>query len=258
MTLGRAGSVAWSMTEHDISGLDFVGMITVPADMNGPPGSANGGVAAGLLARMIDGVARVRLYSPPPLEVPMEVFAIPSGFEARVDGRVVMAASPGVLGLQPPYVTREQALAATAPFSGHLAVTCFVCGPDNTRGLHLLPGPVDGGPVHATTWTPALGMAGCDGVVRSELVWGVLDCPGAIMFTQLYRDEDIFAALGTITVEIAESITVGKTYSVVAWPMGRDGRKLQGGTALTDAEGNVHAIADQVCIAMPAAWGGSE
>lgn len=245
------------MTTSDPPGDSPPATITVPVDLNGPAGSGNGGVAAGLLGRMIDGPARVRLFSPPPLGIPMEVLATTNGLEARVDGEAVLSAVPARVDVEVPAVTREQAESATAPFVGHLAVNCFVCGPENTRGLRLLPGPVDGGPVHATTWTPAEWMVGPDGAVPPEIVWGVLDCPGAIMFARHYPDEEFFAALGTMAVDIIEPIRAGETYSVLAWPLGRDGRKLYAGTALTGAAGNVHALSDQVCIAMPFEWGGT-
>ncbi len=235
---------------------NLVNSISVPVDLNGPPGSANGGVAAGLLAGRFGGAVTVRLFSPPPVATPMEVVSNSAGREARLGGKLIMAAWPGVLDLEPPQVTRRQAEAETAPFVGHPAVTCFVCGPENVRGLHLLPGPVDGGPVHATTWTPAPATAGEDGVVLSEVVWGALDCPGAIMFARLYPEEHLVAALGTITAEITEPLVVGETYSVLAWPRGREGRKLYAGTAIADEAGSVHAIADQVCVAMPVEWGG--
>ena len=41
--------------------------ISVPAMFNGPPGSANGGISAGLAASQIDGPAEVSLRAPPPL-----------------------------------------------------------------------------------------------------------------------------------------------------------------------------------------------
>ena len=137
--------------------------------------------AAGLLAELIGGSVRVRLYRPPPLAEPMKVRATPAGLEATADGEVAMTAEPAKLDISPPAVTIEEAEAATAPFVGHSAVKCVVCGPDRPDGLRLFPGPVGAGPVHATTWRPPQWTAGEDGDVRPEIVWGVLDCPGAIM-----------------------------------------------------------------------------
>ena len=76
------------------------------------------------------------------------------------------------------------------------------------------------------------------------------------MLVRHYSTENLFPALGTMTAEIAEPLRVGETYAVVAWPRGREGRKLFAGTAIADAGGRVLASSDQVCIAMPYEWGG--
>jgi hypothetical protein len=230
--------------------------ITVPANLNGPAGSANGGVAAGLLGSLFSGPARVRLYRPPPLGRPMEIREGAGGLEAVYGGEVALSASPARVDVHPPAVTMDEASAATARFVGHAAVTCVVCGPDHVDGLQLAPGPVGAGPVHATTWIPPEWAGDGFGFVRPEIVWGVLDCPGAIMLVRHYPGESMFPALGTITADISEPVRIGDTYAVLAWPRGRDGRKLFAGTALVGAGGVVHARSDQICIAMPFEWGG--
>ena len=230
--------------------------IAVPPDRNGPIGSANGGVAAGLLGSLLPGGVRVRLYRPPPLARPMEVREMATGLEAVFEGEVAMSARTARLDLQPPPITIEEADAATAPFVGHTAVTCFVCGPDNPGGLHLFPGPVGAGPLHATTWVPQPWAADERGVVTEEVVWGALDCPGGVMLTRHYSTESIFPALGTMTAEIIEPLRAGDTYAIVAWPRGRDGRKLYAGTAILGTGGRIHGLSDQICIAMPFEWGG--
>lgn len=230
--------------------------ITVDADLNGPKGSANGGVAAGLLGSLIAGPARVRLYRPPPLGRAMDVRVGDGRLEAVIDGAVAMAASPGSLDVHPPVIGIDAARAATAPFVGHAAVTCVVCGPDHDGGLKLTPGPVGAGPVHATVWTPPPWTAAPAGDVRPEIVWGVLDCPGAIMLVRHHAEDVMFPALGTITAAVEAPVRVGETYVVVAWPRGRDGRKLYAGTALMTGDGEVVARSDQICIAMPFEWGG--
>ena len=228
--------------------------IMVDPRLNGPARSANGGVAAGLLGSRLGGTASVRLYMPPPLGVRMDVVATGDGLEARYGGKVAMKATPGVLDVHPPEVPWEEAAAATAPFVGHVAVTCVVCGPDHPGGFNLSPGPVGVGPVHATTWAPPRWAAEAGGVVRPELVWGVLDCPGAIMLARHYPEERFFPALGTMTARIDRDLVVGGDYAVVAWPRGRDGKKLYAGTAIFDRDGSLCALSDQVCIAMPFEW----
>jgi hypothetical protein len=230
--------------------------LAVPSDLNGPAGSANGGVAAGLLGSLCGPAARVRLYRPPTLGVPMDVVEASGGLEAHYRGDVVLAAAPSRIDVNPPAVTLEEAESAAAPFVGHAAVTCVVCGPEHPHGLRLAPGPLGDGAVHATTWTPPPWTGDGAGLVRPEIVWGVLDCPAAIMLVRHYPGEDLFPALGTITAEVAVPVAVGETYVVVAWPRGRDGRKLYAGTAVLGPAGAVHARSDQICLAMPYAWGG--
>ncbi len=230
--------------------------ITVRADLNGPAGSANGGVAAGLLGQLIKGPARVRLFRPPPLGRPMQVRETGAGLAALFEGEVALTAAAAKLDVHPPAVTPEEAAAAAAPFVGHSAVTCVVCGPDHPNGLRLFPGPIGAGPVHATTWTPPIWATDGEGRVRPEIVWGALDCPGAIMLVRHYPGEGMFPALGTITAEVFDPLRVGETYTVVAWPRGRDGRRLYAGTAIFGVGGKVHGLSDQVCIAMPFEWGG--
>lgn len=230
--------------------------ITVDADLNGPVGSANGGVAAGLVGSLVGGPARVRIYRPPPLGRAMRLLQRDGELDAKLDGEIVMSGAASVLDVHPPTVTRAEATAATAPFVGHTAVTCVVCGPRHKRGLKLAPGPVGAGPVHATVWIPPAWTADDEGVVRPEIVWGVLDCPGAIMLLRHYPDETMFPALGTIVAEVSRPIRAGREYVVVAWPRGRDGRKLYAGTALVDSHGDTVARSDQVCIVMPYGWAG--
>ena len=245
------------MSGAPMSSYGLPGTFTVPIGRNGPAASANGGIAAGLLGSLLPGVARVRLYRPPPLGEPMEVRPVPDGLEAWYDGAIALAATKASLDLQAPPITIEEAARATAAFVGHAATTCFVCGPDNRGGLHLFPGPVGGGPLHATIWTPQASMGDGGGAVAPEIVWGALDCPGAIMLVRHHSPESLFPALGTMTAEILEPVQVGNTYAVTAWPRGRDGRKLFAATAITDADGRVCAMSDQVCIAMPFEWGGA-
>ncbi|HEX4726937.1 MAG TPA: hypothetical protein VH298_04015, partial [Jatrophihabitans sp.] len=60
--------------------------LTIPSRFNGPSDSANGGIAAGRLAQLVDtgaavGPIQVTLHRPPPLEVELRV-------ERASDGRL--------------------------------------------------------------------------------------------------------------------------------------------------------------------------
>src|SRR5918997_164188 len=49
------------------------GGVLIPRRFNGPPASANGGYASGLVARYLRGPAEVSLRSPPPLDTALEI-----------------------------------------------------------------------------------------------------------------------------------------------------------------------------------------
>ena len=74
--------------------------LLVPSRFNGPPGSANGGYVAGLLAAHLgtEGPVRVTLREPPPLEVPMVVLTENGVTTASFGGAVNATAEPGELG----------------------------------------------------------------------------------------------------------------------------------------------------------------
>jgi hypothetical protein len=158
--------------------------VTVPARFNGPPESANGGYAAGLLGRHVAGAAEVTLWAPP-LERPLAMTRDGDTL-AMWDGATLVAeAVPTTVEAEPPAVVPlEAAEAATAGYPGfaeHAFPTCVVCGPqrDVGDGLRVFPGPVPETPVFAAPWVPDGALADADGVVAPEIVWAVLDCPSA-------------------------------------------------------------------------------
>ena len=57
--------------------------------------------------------------------------------------------------------------------------------------------------------------------------------------------------LGRLTAEVRAPVTAGQTYAVVAWPIARDGRKLDTGSALAEADGTVVAVARARWIEIP-------
>ena len=82
----------------------------------GPPGSANGGYASGLIAARLDGRAEVTLRRPPPLARPMAVEHDDAGSVRVLDGDVLIAEGtslPGGLAVElPGPVTIRDARAA--------------------------------------------------------------------------------------------------------------------------------------------------
>ena len=234
------------------------GTLTIPAGLNGPSGTAHGGVAAGLLAQHARGAVEVRLHRPPPLSVPMQVTGSGDELTASCDGQPVLTALPGRVAVEPPAVGLDEATAATGPAQEHVAPTCVVCGPCSPTPLRVFPGRLGTSDVYAARWQAPAWAADDRGDVRPELLWGALDCPGgfAIADPHGHSRTDFFPALGTITAELRSAVRVEEPVVVVGWPLGRDGRRLHAGTAVLGADGSVRAVARQTCIAVPLDWAG--
>lgn len=235
--------------------VEAIAPLCIPVEHNGPPGSANGGIAAGLLAERLGGTVKVRLHAPPPLGSPLDVVRRGPGIVAMVDDREVLSAEPAApLEYDIPRVTAAEALRATRPRDGHLAPTCVVCGPDREDGLGVFPGVVPHGSTHAAYWTPPTWADDGAGSVRPELVWGVLDCPGAFAALDGGLPDGYFPALGSITAVTLAPIAVGEPVVVLAWLLTNKGRRWHAATAIVDASGRPLAVATQTCIAVPASF----
>jgi hypothetical protein len=219
----------------------------------GPPASANGGYACGLLAGLLDGPAQVTLRSPPPLERPLEVRREAARASLWHDDVLVaegeVAAAP--LSVPPPPVAPEDAVRAAERYEWrdeHPYPTCFVCGPRRTAGdgLRIFPGPVDGRGLYAAPWRPAADLAGPDGAVRPEFAWAALDCPSGLVTNTFGGVGRVL--LGRLTAALGRPARVGEDHVLTAWPMRRDGRKLYTGSALFTAAGELLGSAEAVWI----------
>ncbi len=214
----------------------------IKGTFNGPPGSANGGVACGRLASYVGAQAvEVTLRRPPPLDVDLRVDA--SAGSARLyDGDLLVAeAVPSEVSLDVPQaVTLEQARAAEAAYGGlvaHPFPTCFACGTQRTDGLGLRPGMVGEGRA-ACSWTPD----GEDPV----MVWAALDCPGGWASDLPGRP----MVLGRMALHQPGRLVPGQPHVVAAWITGEDGRKTHTGTALHDPDGALVAVARATWLAL--------
>jgi hypothetical protein len=210
--------------------------LLIPARFNGPPGSANGGVTCGLLARAT-GASEVTLRLPPPLDVALRLED-----RSLYDGDALVAeAGQGHVSLDPaPAVSVTDAAVAASRYAGlvdHPFPTCFVCGPDHPTGLHLFPGPVGPGVV-AVPWTPA--------DQDPVMVWAALDCPGGWSCDLPGRP----MVLGRMALRVDAEPTAGEDHVVVGWKVGEEGRKVFTGSALYDGDGALLAIAQQTWITL--------
>jgi hypothetical protein len=217
-----------------------VEIITIAARFCGPAESGNGGYSAGMLANHSSKPVRVRLRRPPLLEAAMVVRHLPEGrLELRHNDAVVAEAEPFDLSLEvpepPSYV---DALAASRNYGGfrqHAFPTCFVCGPQRSRGdgLRIFAGPLPGGERVAAPWIPDESLCGPDGKVRSEFIWASLDCPG---YSAAVSDQRMMV-LGQIAARIDRRVHAAESCVIVGWRISQDGRKHVVGTALYDDGG---------------------
>jgi hypothetical protein len=215
----------------------------VPGRYNGPPDSANGGYACGLLAAILGGVAEVTLRRPPPLDRELEVVRDDGRVEVRDDEALVAEAERATLDVEVPApVSVEEATAASQRYAGflhHAYNTCFVCGPGREDGLGIYAGPVEGRPgLVASPWTP-----GED--VRPELVWAALDCPSGWAVDDFQREGVL---LGRMATRIDRLPTPREPHVVLGWRVAEEGRKRHAGSALLTAEGEVLARARSTWI----------
>jgi hypothetical protein len=219
-------------------------VITIEHRFCGPPQSANGGYAAGVVAEGIDGAAAVTLRLPPPLDTPMTLTG--DGAEsALTDGeRLIGEAIAADLDLvvpEPPSFDEATAASHRYVFAdgSHLYAACFVCGTDRADdGLHIFPGPVDGSDVVAAPWVPDASLGTTGEPIDPRYVWSALDCPSyfGLGTTPL-------ALLGRLTARIDRVPVVGERLIAMGWPIGADGRKLYSGSALATADGEIVARA---------------
>jgi len=226
----------------------------------GPPSSANGGYACGIVAGAIDGAAEVTLRAPPPLDQPLELTQGADGTAELREGTTVVATarSVHVRATDIPAVTFDEAeeAARRSPHSDeqtHKLPTCFVCGPAREAGdgLRIFVGPLAGGsgrPAGALAgpWVPFPDLADADGRVAAEFVWAALDCPSGFagLAASLGTTGDEAILLGRMSAHIFERPHPGERCVLTSWPTRRDGRKLFANSALLGPSGQVLAVAE--------------
>jgi hypothetical protein len=217
--------------------------VSIPNRFCGPPGYANGGYAAGLVAPHCLGAAAVAvtIRRPVPLDRRLAVVGEQDTIELRDGDEVLALAQPETLDDRPPRVVgldeaRAAAKRCAVLLHGdwHPAPECFVCGPrrDPEDGLRLFAGPTDDGLV-TTTWTPR--------ETAPEIVWAALDCPSSM---HIYRDgvrPVAMYVLGRIVGRVDERPHIDEELVIVSWELGRDGRKLFAGCALQRPDGAILA-----------------
>lgn len=209
-----------------------------------------------MAAQWLDGPAEVTLRAPPPLGKRLHVQRRDQVVALLDDDDVLIAeALPTTVPVNVPEpVSLDEARRAASRYpwrDQHPYPTCFVCGPrrDAGDGLRIFPGPVDDEPLYAAPWIPESDLADAQGNVRDEFVWGALDCPSGIV-TDLFGSVGLIL-LGRLAADLRHPGVAGFPYVVQAWPISRDGRKLNTASALFSAEGRLCAVGQAVWIELP-------
>ncbi len=227
----------------------------------GPAGSGNGGYVCGLIAAYLDGPATVTLRRPPPLDTPMAVERDGDSSVRIHHGRTLIAEAASSPDSPVPQIPGRVSMAQAHAVAGRARYyadpvfpDCFVCGTGRGPGdgLRIFPGPLPDRPVWAAPWTPDPSVADARAIVRPEVVWAALDCPSGIAAGEaagLAGDTAIL--LGRMTASLAALPAAGDQCQVIAWPNGRDGRKLTAGSALLGPGGAVLAAAITVWLTVP-------
>jgi len=234
--------------------------ITIHRRFNGPTKSGHGGYVCGIIANLIGPCAEITLRSPPPLDLPLTVEMIESGEVRLSDARMTIAEGrKAELRLDiPDPLTLEEAKSAAERYPGfetHPFPSCFGCGHerDEGDGLRIFSGPVNGREIMAAPWLPDESLAEENGIVRTEFLWAALDCPAGWAVTNLQKvqyPDTPYILLGRFVAEVKEGLKSGQNCVTIGWPIGNDGRKLFGGSAIFSESGELLAAGKATWIAI--------
>ena len=223
--------------------METTAQLTIARRFCGPPDSANGGYACGILGTRLPGPAEVTLHRPPPLDTPLQVRQAGDGLELMHGAELVATAVTTTIDLAlPESVAFELAVEASKGYPGfaaHPFRTCFVCGPDREAGdgLRIFAGPLPGRPVAAAPWVPSNDVCDGDGRVAPACLWAALDCP-SYFGIHAHTGQLPMALLGRLAVHIERRPRSAERCVAVGWVREMKGRKLHTASALLGEAGD--------------------
>jgi hypothetical protein len=227
----------------------------------GPPNSGHGGYVSGAIAGYADGPVTVTLRRPPPLATPMAVEQDDDGSLRVHHDRTLIAEAAPSPGFRAPRIPGPVSLAEAHAAAGRgryfadpVYPGCFGCGMSRPPGdgLRIFPGAVTSRGLWAAPWTPDASVSDASGTVWPEAIWAALDCPSGIAAAEAASlSQDTAILLGRMTADLAALPAAGDACRVIAWPAGRDGRKLTAGSAVLGPDGEVLAAASTLWLTVP-------
>jgi hypothetical protein len=227
--------------------------VSISRRFNGPLDSGNGGYSAGVVASsFLTGAAAVNRRSPVPLDTALQVLRQSDGSIEVLDAEELIMDARSTPDFEielPEPVSVDDARAAAARYRGladGLFSRCFVCGRAREDAFGVFAGAVEGRDLVASPWVPPAWAADESGQVRPEFVWAVLDCP---TYFALYAGEELpVSVLASLTARLDAPVAAGEEHVVIAWPIGRDGRKHHAGSAVLTADGDLLAAARALLV----------
>lgn len=235
---------------------------------NGPSGSAHGGYTCGRLASLLTAhsAAAVTLLAPPPLATDLLVRTANGRLQLWHGEQLLATAMPEPSRPDEPSpdplagidrAAADRAAGNEAAFAGfrwHPFASCFVCGPERSDGMRLLPAPVAGhGDLVAASWVPAAELAGPDGLVLPEFVWAALDCPGG--WSAMSGPPEALV-LSRLAVRLGSRPRAGERHLVLGRLHRRSGRTAWVSSALLDGAGRLLATGKAQWLSVdPASFG---
>ncbi len=237
--------------------------LTIGERYRGFEGVAHGGYVCGLLAGFLgDGVQAV-LRRPPPMGRPLEVERPGPDRVVLRDGESTVAeASRADLRIDlPRVVSFDEAKAASRAYPGlsaHLFPSCFGCGPHREPGdgLRLFPGQLAGSQIVAAPLVPDASFADETGLLGSELAWAAVDCPQLwALILAAPSDAQDRVVTSQLAATVTGSLRAGQRYVVMAWPAGRDRKRLYAEAAVLSEHGDPIAVSRQTAAIVGPEWG---
>ena len=234
-------------------------MVTIDGRYCGPPGSANGGYACGVVAEAVPdgpGLVEVTLRTPPPLDHELSVQQR-DGVTVLLDGETLVGearrVSQPIESPEPVSLSAASVAAEAFPWAtDHPYPGCFVCGPDRAHGdgLRIFPGPLADRPLAAAPWTPDDSVVSANGRVSPRVIWAALDCPSwfGLACFETWEGRPL---LGRLAVEILGCPQPGDACVCVGWLDERSGRKALTGSAVYSSAGELLGRARATWITVP-------
>lgn len=228
-------------------------IINIPSIYRGPDGIVNGGYVAGILAGRNKTPVEVTLKKPAPPDTDLTIESLGKHNAVLIQGDMIIAEAKATcfeLDVPPPpaFAEAESASGNYSGFNYHPAPNCFVCGPNRRDGFRIFPGKLAKRNYVAAPWVPHKKLADKDGCVKTEFIWAVLDCPGAVAIEK-GKLPDVM--LGRLALRLITEVLPENQYIVIGWSISSEGRKYFTGTALYSAAGELCACAKATWIRTP-------